>query len=217
MDEANSAAAKAPPISASAIGAPTRNHFRNASSPTTHRWRNRQGANGEHEPLIRRRSLGPPGEENELAEAQPVAGGTVLGIHNLAIVMPQFLVSNISPPIQDIAFFKQYTGCHYFKCYFQDRRFCRRPEWSQYIPWQERCRVGSALRRSMYIGEYYNLFSWRISHLANLKVGACVARMVPPTRTEKEMRRRLGEMKLLKQQASPWFLNIPHCTIKSCT
>lgn len=35
------------------------------------------------------------------------------------------------------------------------------------------------------------------------KAGAAVARMVPPTKTEKEMRRRLGEMKLLKQQSSP--------------
>lgn len=100
MDEANIVAARSPPVSATAVGAPTRNHFRNASSPTIHRWRNRRG--GEREPLIRRRSLGPPGEENELAQAQPVAGGTVLGIHNLAIVMPQFLVSLLSRLMHDL-------------------------------------------------------------------------------------------------------------------
>lgn len=84
MDEAT----RAPTIRPSAIGANVRNHFRNASSPTQHRWRQ----NGERQPLIRRRSLGPVDEDGELASPQPVAGGTVLGIHNLAIVMPQFIV-----------------------------------------------------------------------------------------------------------------------------
>ena len=47
----------------------------------------------ESQPLIRRRSF----EEYEAATegsgpAVPVAGGTVLGIHNLAIVFPQFIV-----------------------------------------------------------------------------------------------------------------------------
>jgi solute carrier family 45, member 1/2/4 len=49
----------------------------------------------ERQPLIRRRSY----EEYEAAVEEsgpvvPVAGGTVLGIHNLAIVFPQFLVSS---------------------------------------------------------------------------------------------------------------------------
>jgi len=49
----------------------------------------------EQQPLIRRRSY----EEYEAAVEEsgpvvPVAGGTVLGIHNLAIVFPQFLVSS---------------------------------------------------------------------------------------------------------------------------
>lgn len=33
--------------------------------------------------------------------------------------------------------------------------------------------------------------------------GAMIARMVPPTPTEKAMRRRLGEMKLLKEESGP--------------
>lgn len=119
MDEANIVAARSPPISATAVGAPTRNHFRNASSPTIHRWRNRRG--GEREPLIRRRSLGPPGEENELAEAQPVAGGTVLGIHNLAIVMPQFLVSLLSRLMRDLPLLTKFADCNHLKRNLQDR------------------------------------------------------------------------------------------------
>jgi len=34
-------------------------------------------------------------------------------------------------------------------------------------------------------------------------VGALVSRMVPPTAAEKAMRRRLGEMKLLKEEGRP--------------
>jgi len=43
------------------------------------------------------------GEGNNNGEAstegtQPIAGGTILGIHNLAIVMPQFIVRYASLP-----------------------------------------------------------------------------------------------------------------------
>lgn len=81
---------------ASAVGTHTRNHFRAASSPTQHRWRRTD----ERQPLVRHRSLGPI-DEDELANAKPVAGGTVLGIHNLAIVMPQFIVSFLDKLIRD--------------------------------------------------------------------------------------------------------------------
>lgn len=54
----------------------------------------RRGSN-ERTPLIRSRSyddlLGPDDGE---APAAPVAGGTVLGVHNLAIVAPQLIVSS---------------------------------------------------------------------------------------------------------------------------
>ncbi|THH12545.1 hypothetical protein EW146_g7599 [Bondarzewia mesenterica] len=54
----------------------------------------------ERQPLLRRRSL----EEfstNPLDhfESTPVAGGTILGIHNLAIVFPQFIVALVSSAI----------------------------------------------------------------------------------------------------------------------
>ena len=45
------------------------------------------------------------GTEEEIGSVgtKPVAGGTILGIHNLAIVIPQFLVSrcNRSPSLGD--------------------------------------------------------------------------------------------------------------------
>jgi solute carrier family 45, member 1/2/4 len=48
----------------------------------------------EREPLLRARSMDDSDAvaEDELSDKSPSAGGTVLGIHNLAIVMPQFIV-----------------------------------------------------------------------------------------------------------------------------
>jgi len=64
-------------------------HVRNFSTPS----HNRPGS-GERQPLIRRRSFdeydNPPEEDMRVS---PLPGGTVLGLHNLAIVMPQFIVS----------------------------------------------------------------------------------------------------------------------------
>lgn len=37
----------------------------------------------------------------------------------------------------------------------------------------------------------------------SIQCGAAFARMVPPTRTEKEMRRRLAELKVLQEEGSP--------------
>lgn len=66
-----------------------RPHVRNVSTP----GHNHPGS-GERQPLIRRRSLdeydNPPEEDMPVS---PLPGGTILGLHNLAIVMPQFIVS----------------------------------------------------------------------------------------------------------------------------
>ncbi|KAI5123444.1 hypothetical protein M0805_006149 [Coniferiporia weirii] len=159
MDEA----VKAPAVSISAIGPHMRNHFRNASSPTQHRWRQA----GERQPLVRRRSLNRIGEEGELADAQPVAGGTVLGIHNLAIVMPQFIVAVVASAIFRAVDSTDDPNDH-----------------------------------NTYLGKSGVGWVLRFGGLCTL-VGAFVARMVPPTKTEKDMRRRLGEMKLLREQTSP--------------
>lgn len=39
------------------------------------------------------------GEPSNESETKPLAGGTILGIHNLAIVMPQFIVCIIVSPV----------------------------------------------------------------------------------------------------------------------
>jgi solute carrier family 45 protein 1/2/4 len=62
-------------------------HIRNFSSP------GHRPTSSERQPLIRRRSF----EEYDINPEDgipgvPLAGGTVLGIHNLAIVVPQFIV-----------------------------------------------------------------------------------------------------------------------------
>lgn len=66
------------------------NHFRNLSIPGIPRQ------SGERTSLLRRRSFHEPGdvtpEEEEIPRSASLAGGTVLGIHNLAIVAPQFIV-----------------------------------------------------------------------------------------------------------------------------
>lgn len=69
-------------------------HTRAVSTPTLLQ-RKRTGTSAERQPLIRRRhSLS---EQNDIEDGSEgaVAGGTVLGIHNLAIVLPQFFVSII--------------------------------------------------------------------------------------------------------------------------
>jgi len=89
--------------STSVMGRPL--HLRIASTPTL-MWRAPQSAGAEpteRTSLIRRHSM------LELSEAdqegigyvgtQPVAGGTIMGIHNLAIVIPQFLIALISSAI----------------------------------------------------------------------------------------------------------------------
>lgn len=88
MDEA-SRAPKQNTVSGSTYGPSARNHFRNASFPAEHRWRRPT----ERQPLLRQRSVGPELDTIEEASSEgAVAGGTVLGIHNLAIVLPQFIV-----------------------------------------------------------------------------------------------------------------------------
>lgn len=63
-------------------------HIRNLSTPT-HRPNS-----AERQPLIRRRSFDEYdiNPEEDIIPGTPLAGGTVLGIHNLAIVLPQFIV-----------------------------------------------------------------------------------------------------------------------------
>lgn len=71
-------------------------HQRVSSSPANPRYRTRRA--NERTALIRRHSLmgtgGPVTNDLRYMGPEPVAGGTILGIHNLAIVMPQLLASS---------------------------------------------------------------------------------------------------------------------------
>ena len=69
-------------------------HIRNLSVP------NQPSTYGERQPLIRSRSYDDydASSEDDMPETR-LAGGTVLGIHNLAVVLPQFIV-RISGTVQ---------------------------------------------------------------------------------------------------------------------
>lgn len=140
-------------------------HTRNLSTPANPRRMSRRAVD-ERRPLLRRRS------QDDLDSAldtennsSPLAGGTVLGIHNLAIVMPQFIVALVTSAI-----FRAVDGAPPIE--------------------------GGG---DTYYG--HNGVAWvlRFGGLCTL-LGAVIARMVPPTPTEKSMRRRLGEMKLLGEE-----------------
>ncbi|KIP07007.1 hypothetical protein PHLGIDRAFT_13479 [Phlebiopsis gigantea 11061_1 CR5-6] len=69
-------------------------HTRTMSTPA------RPIITNEHQPLLRRRrSFEEPHDLLDAPDADPVAGGTILGIHNLAIVFPQFIVALVSSAI----------------------------------------------------------------------------------------------------------------------
>jgi len=140
-------------------------HMRVLSSPDiTRRFAD------ERQPLIRRRSFDEHDVEitrPEIPSPNPVPGGTILGLHNLAIVMPQFIVALVTSVI-----FKVVDGS---------------------------ASSESTMGGNMYLG--HNGVAWvlRFGGCCTL-VGALFARMVPPTATERAMRRRLGEMKLLEDE-----------------
>ncbi|KAG9007123.1 hypothetical protein FRB90_009533 [Tulasnella sp. 427] len=161
------------PRSASVINRGSRPlHARIASTPAMN-WRPAGGPQSAIEPtertsLVRRHSmvdvLDSKEEEIVYESTQPVAGGTILGIHNLAIVMPQFLIALISSAIFRIA----------------DQS--RDPSAPEYVYYGKNG-VGWVLR-----------FGGICAFL-----GAAICRRVPPTKTEKEMRWRLAEMKEAKE------------------
>ncbi|KAF9464426.1 major facilitator superfamily domain-containing protein [Collybia nuda] len=132
--------------------------------------------NNERQPLLRRRSYdeydGAVEGEGEVPTI-PMAGGTVLGIHNLAIVMPQFILStHYEVALVTSAIFRIVDGSN--------------PD-STGTTYLGKSGVGWVLR----FGGCCTL------------LGAFIVRMVPPTPTEKAMRRRLGEMQLLEEENNP--------------
>ncbi|KAF9534195.1 MFS general substrate transporter [Crepidotus variabilis] len=155
----------ATPMHAHAYRRPS--HLRNLSTPA------RPSFTSETRPLIQRRrsfdEYDTNPEEEEIA-SKPLPGGTILGIHNLAIVMPQFIVAIVGSMI-----FKVVDG------------------------------AGNSIvdhDESTYFGKNGVAWVLRFGGLATL-IGAAFARKVAPTPTEKAMRRRLGEMKILGEEGSP--------------
>ncbi|KAG8865363.1 hypothetical protein FRB96_000253 [Tulasnella sp. 330] len=158
-------------------------HARVASTPVL-AWRrpradsNPVAAANERTGLIRRHSMVVMDDalEEDMGHVgtKPVAGGTILGIHNLAIVIPQFLVALIASAIFRLADKAAHTE----------------------LP------GGPSGPTYVYYGK--NGVSWvlRFGGLCAF-VGAAISRRVPPTKTEKEMRWRLAEMREDSAEGSP--------------
>ncbi|KAF9226586.1 MFS general substrate transporter [Gyrodon lividus] len=124
------------------------------------------------------------GELLSETETKPVAGGTILGIHNLAIVMPQFIIALVASAIFRIV----------------DDSVSTNPLPSP-IPDD-----ASVILASGGLGDHTTYFgkngvAWvlRFGGLCTL-FGAAFARMVPPTKGEKEMRAALRVLKALKEE-----------------
>jgi len=140
-------------------------HVRNFSTPS------HPPTLSERQPLIRRRSLDEydTNPENDIISEAPSRGGTVLGIHNLAIVLPQFIVA-----IATSIIFRIVDGAG-------TEEFVK--------------------DTNTYLGKNGVAWVLRFGGVCSL-LGALFARRVPPTPTEKAMRRRFGEMKLLDEESN---------------
>ncbi|PVG03619.1 MFS general substrate transporter [Serendipita vermifera] len=154
------AAAAAPPVhpqQQQSFATRRGTHGRVASSPAI--WRGMQNPRlNERQPLLRRQSLRLDYEAETGEIPTPPAGGTILGIHNLAIVFPQFLIALVATAIFRIV----------------DSKSDSNPN-------------------DVYYGKNGVAWVLRFGGLSAL-IGAAFSRAVAPTRTEKEMRRRLAEM-----------------------
>lgn len=149
-----------PPRQPSVTTARRPSHSRALSTPVPRNLNERQ-------PLLRRRSFDEYEAEALDAEtATPVAGGTVLGVHNLSIVAPQLIVALVTSAIFRIV--------------------------DPTDPNNE----------NTYLGKNGVAWVLRFGGLCTV-FGAILARRVAPTPTEKAMRRRLGEMKILGEEHSP--------------
>ncbi|KAJ7180236.1 major facilitator superfamily domain-containing protein [Mycena crocata] len=141
-------------------------HARTLSTPTA---APRRGSD-ERQPLLRSRSYDAYDAGSEdVPPAARVAGGTILGVHNLAIVAPQLIVAIATSVIFRIV----------------DGETDSDPN-----------------NENTYLGKNGVAWVLRFGGVCTL-FGALLARKVSPTPTEKAMRRRLGEMMVLREDASP--------------
>ncbi|GFZ42873.1 hypothetical protein JCM24511_00591 [Saitozyma sp. JCM 24511] len=140
-------------------------HARHASTPVGGPWRSNPTSptRDERTPLVRSFStadIESAGESLDYTGCGPVAGGTIMGIHNLAIVFPQFIIAIVASVI-----FKLADG-----------------------------EVGTTDGSANPADKTGVAWVLRFGGLMAL-VGALISRKVPPTKTEKAMRRRLAEMR----------------------
>ncbi|KAH7887635.1 hypothetical protein F5I97DRAFT_1861745 [Phlebopus sp. FC_14] len=132
------------------------------------------------------------GESSGEPGARPVAGGTILGIHNLAIVMPQFIIALVASAIFRIV----------------DESVASDPAFPAPTPNFVNATYSDPVFNSLSsgLGDHTTYFgksgvAWvlRFGGLCTL-IGASFARMVPPTRTEREMRSALKILKDLRAE-----------------
>ncbi|KAF9057682.1 major facilitator superfamily domain-containing protein [Panaeolus papilionaceus] len=171
---------KEPTIPPSAPPASRRpSHIRNFSTP----GQRPVVVPNERQPLLRRRSFSEYDDavsEPDIGSA-PLAGGTTLGIHNLAIVTPQLIVSiqpywmSTAVAIATSIIFRIVDG----------------PSSQPHTTVEDTYYGKNGVAWAIRFGGVCTLF------------GAMLARMVAPTPTERAMRRRLGEMKLLGEESIP--------------
>ncbi|KAK1920805.1 major facilitator superfamily domain-containing protein [Papiliotrema laurentii] len=147
-----------------AIAHPRPTHSRALSTPAGP-WRSQPSSPriNERTPLSRSWSTADIENAGEAMDytGGPVAGGTIMGIHNLAIVFPQFIIALVASVIFKLA----------------DGDDAVQPTGDP--PQAGRTGVAWVLR----FGGLMAL------------IGALICRKVPPTKTEKAMRRRLAEMR----------------------
>lgn len=110
------------------------------------------------------------------SETRP-AGGTILGIHNLAIVMPQFIIALVSSMI--------------FRIVDESSPISAPPPSPDLEP-----------DHNTYLGKNGVAWVLRFGGFCTL-IGAAACRMVPPTKTERQMRSGLAVLKELKAEEEP--------------
>ncbi|KAG1759805.1 major facilitator superfamily domain-containing protein [Suillus occidentalis] len=134
----------------------------------------------EHDPLLGRssevESVADAEDEANDSETRP-AGGTILGIHNLAIVMPQFIIAIVSSVI--------------FRIVDESAPVSTPSPIPDLEPDQ-----------NTYLGKNGVAWVLRFGGLCAL-IGAAACRMVPPTKTELQMRSGLAVLKELKVEEEP--------------
>ncbi|KAJ3921497.1 hypothetical protein F5877DRAFT_35869 [Lentinula edodes] len=159
-------------------------HSRTHSTPGL-----RSVRSSERQPLLRRRSLEEFGNDanDESSPRTPVAGGTILGVHNLAIVMPQFVVRSTISCVSKSSILKDRTH----QVAVVTSIIFRIADGNTVVEGGD--------ESDAYFGKNGVAWVLRFGGVCTL-VGAVIARMVPPTPTEKAMRRRLGDMRDLKEE-----------------